>query len=76
VDAQPDIFVRHEYRTHLLDQSRAVIAKYLSVPTDTCVFTPNTSTGVDTILRNLIYEPGDMLVYLATGYESFKYTMQ
>jgi selenocysteine lyase/cysteine desulfurase len=76
VDAQPDIFVRYEYRTHLLDQSRAVIAKYLSVPTDTCVFTPNTSTGVDTILRNLIYEPGDVLVYLATGYESFKYTMQ
>lgn len=52
----------------LVDESRAAIANLLNVPTDTCVFVPNATTGVNTVLRNLVYVPGDVIVYFDTIY--------
>ena len=52
----------------LLDESRAAIANLLNVPTDTCVFVPNATTGVNLVLRNLVYEPGDVIMYFDTIY--------
>jgi hercynylcysteine S-oxide lyase len=75
-DAQPDAFVRYEYRDGILDECRAVVASYLNAPKEACVFVPNTSTGIDTILRNLVYEPGDVIICFATVYLSFEYTMK
>lgn len=46
------------------------------MPVETCVFVSNTTTGIDTILRNLIYEPGDVVISFATTYTSFKYTLR
>ena len=51
-----------------MDQSRAAIAEYLNAPVETCVFVPNATTGVNTILRNLVYEPGDVIIYFDTIY--------
>lgn len=75
VEARPDAFVRYKYRTGLLDECRAAIAHYLEVPTDTCVFTPNTSTGIDTILHNLVYSEGDVVICFNTIYVSYAYTL-
>lgn len=33
-----------------------------------CVFVPNASTGTNTVLRNLLYQPGDVIIYFATVY--------
>lgn len=33
-----------------------------------CVFVPNASTGTNTVLRNLVYQPGDVIIYFATVY--------
>jgi selenocysteine lyase/cysteine desulfurase len=66
-EARPDLFIRYDYKV-LLDESRAAIADLLNVTTDTCVFVPNATTGVNTVLRNLVYAPGDVIVYFDTIY--------
>ncbi|KAM3425227.1 hypothetical protein BST61_g7181 [Cercospora zeina] len=75
-EAQPDTFVRYEYRTNLLDASRRVIAEYLDVPVETCVYTVNASMGIDTVLRNIPYQPGDVILCFTSIYGSFGYTIQ
>lgn len=66
-ERRPDAFIRYEYGKRL-DESREAIAKYLHAPTSTCVFVPNATTGVNTALRNLVYHPGDVIIYFATIY--------
>lgn len=65
----PDIFIRYQY-PKLLAESRAAIASLLRVPTDTCVFVPNATTGVNTVLRNLTWNPDgkDVIVHFDTIY--------
>jgi len=53
-ESTPDPFIRYTY-PKLLDESRAAIAKFLNVPTDTIVFVPNATTGVNTVLRNIAW---------------------
>ena len=76
IEARPDAFVRYEYRTDLLDESRETIARYLNAPAVHCVLVPNASTAFDTILRNLIFNPGDVIICFATIYGSFENTVQ
>lgn len=66
-EARPDRFIRWDFKV-LLDESRAAVAKLLNVETDTCVFVSNATTGVNTVLRNLVYKPGDIIVYFDTIY--------
>lgn len=66
-EARPDEFIRYEY-PKLLDESRAAIAKYLHAPVDTITYIPNATTGVNTVLRNLEWHPGDKIIYFATIY--------
>lgn len=42
---------------------------------ETCVFVNNASTGVNTVLRNLVYRPGDYIIYFATIYGSCEKTV-
>ncbi|EAU33887.1 conserved hypothetical protein [Aspergillus terreus NIH2624] len=67
IEARPDPFIR--YRTpELLDASRAAVAKMLNVSRKECVFVKNATTGVNTILRNIPFQPGDVIVYFDTVY--------
>jgi selenocysteine lyase/cysteine desulfurase len=66
-EARPDAFIRYDFKA-LLDESRAAISNLLNVPVETCVFVPNATTGVNTVLRNLVYKPGDVIVYFDTIY--------
>lgn len=75
-ESQPDIYIRYQYRTKLLTESRHIVEDYLRAPRDTCVYVQNATTGVDTVLRNLIYQPGDVIVGFSILYESFKYTYE
>jgi selenocysteine lyase/cysteine desulfurase len=68
-NGRPDAAIRYENPDHL-DKSRAALAKYLHAPVETCVFVPNASTGVNTVLRNLVFKPNDVIVYFATIYSS------
>ena len=66
-EAAPDRFMRYTYSL-LLDAARASIAEQLKVPVDECVFTQNATSGVGVVLRNLVYERGDVIIYFDTIY--------
>ncbi|PKY01626.1 putative aminotransferase [Aspergillus campestris IBT 28561] len=66
-ESRTDPFIRRT-QPALLDESRRQIAQYLNVPTSTCVFVKNATTGVDTVLHNLPLGEGDVIVYFATVY--------
>ncbi|KAL2008627.1 hypothetical protein VTN00DRAFT_6821 [Thermoascus crustaceus] len=73
-EARPDAFFRWELPKGL-DVSRAAVAKLLHVPTEECVFVKNATTGVNTVLRNLLFKEGDVIVYFATVYGAIEKTI-
>ncbi|KAK5116566.1 hypothetical protein LTR85_009191 [Meristemomyces frigidus] len=73
-EAKPDKFIRYDY-PKLLDESREAVANYLNAPVSTCVFIPNATTGLNTVLRNMVYEPGDVIIYFATIYGACEKTV-
>ncbi|KAI0429436.1 pyridoxal phosphate-dependent transferase [Xylaria sp. FL1042] len=68
-EAMPDSYVRYEYPI-ILDECRAAMAKFVNAPTDTIVFVPNATTGVDTVLKNLTWNDDgkDEIIYFNTVY--------
>ena len=52
----------------MLDESRKAVAELLNAPVEGVVFVPNASTGTNTVLRNLVFSPGDVIIYFATVY--------
>lgn len=72
MEARPDPFIRYE-QPALLDASRAAIAAHLNVPTSTCVFVPNATMGVNTVLRALAWGDAktrktDEILFFSTVY--------
>jgi len=51
------------------------VAKLLHVPMEECVFVKNATTGVNTVLRNLVFKEGDVIVYFATIYGALEKTI-
>ena len=73
-DARPDTFLRYTY-PGLLEESRTAIAPLLGIAVDEVVFVPNATTGVNTVLRNLTYVPGDVIVFFSTIYGTCEKTV-
>jgi selenocysteine lyase/cysteine desulfurase len=42
---------------------------------ETCVFLQNATTGINTVLRNLVFNPGDVIVYFDTIYGACERTV-
>src|SRR6266487_1550287 len=59
---RPDTFIVFDL-PRLIDESRAAVAPLLGVPVDEVVYVPNATTGVNTVLRNLKWEEGDVIVH-------------
>ena len=51
----------------LLDNARTALAQFVGADADDLVFVPNTTSGVNTVLRSLTFAPGDEL--LVTNHE-------
>ncbi|OAG06052.1 PLP-dependent transferase [Paraphaeosphaeria sporulosa] len=66
-EAQPDDFIRYQYPKHN-DKARQALSKYLNVPTSELVFVQNATTGVNTVLRSLIFAPNEYILYSASIY--------
>ncbi|KAI0399345.1 pyridoxal phosphate-dependent transferase [Xylaria palmicola] len=68
-EAMPDSYIRYEYPV-ILDECRAAMAKFVNAPTDTIVFVSNATTGVNTVLRNLVWNDDgrDEILYFNTVY--------
>jgi len=55
--------------------SRKLIAPLLGAALDEVVLLPNATTGVNTVLRNLVYEEGDVIVFPETIYSACRGTV-
>lgn len=73
-DSNPDGYFRYEL-PRLLDRAREVVAELVKVPADEVVLVPNATMGVNTVLRNLRFAPGDKIVYLSTAYGACEKTV-
>ena len=51
----------------MLDQARAALAQFTGARPDDLVFVPNATSGVNTVLRSLVFDAGDEL--LVTDHE-------
>jgi selenocysteine lyase/cysteine desulfurase len=67
VEATPDKFIRYDYNKELI-AARIEIAQLVHAPLDTIVLVPNATSGIDTILRNIEYSPGDHILFFDTIY--------
>ncbi|KAI4127512.1 MAG: hypothetical protein LQ338_003170 [Usnochroma carphineum] len=74
-ELRPDAFFRYDLPKYI-DSARAAIAEYLGVDAGECVFVPNATTGVNTVLRSLIFEKGDVIVYFSTIYGACEKTVE
>ena len=66
-EARPDTFIRWDFPREL-DSSRAALATFLDVPASEVVLVQNATTGINTVLRSLRYEKGDIIIYFSTLY--------
>lgn len=73
-EARPDPFIRYDCLSSL-DESRAPIARLLNVSIDEVVFVPNATTGINTVLRSIKWEEGDVIVYFELIYGAIENTV-
>ncbi|KAJ5380501.1 uncharacterized protein N7496_002929 [Penicillium cataractarum] len=66
-DLRPDPYIRVQH-TKLLDEARGGVAKILNAAKDECVFVKNATTGVATVLYNLNFQAGEVVVYFEPVY--------
>lgn len=68
-EAKPDPFILYEYFT-LLDEAQEAMAKLVRAPRETIVFVPNATMGVNTVLRNIVWDDDakDEILYFDTIY--------
>jgi hypothetical protein len=74
ISPRPDTFLRYTY-PDLLEKSRSAVAPLLGVSMDEVVFVPNATTGVNTVLPNLVYQKGDVIVHFSTVYGACEKTI-
>lgn len=69
VEAAPDPFIALHFAGRLA-RSRSLVADMLRCPSDELVFVPNATTGIDTVLKNLAWKPGDVVLCYELIYDS------
>ncbi|EJD06673.1 PLP-dependent transferase [Fomitiporia mediterranea MF3/22] len=74
-EANPDRFYRSTY-VPLLNTVRAKVAELIGADTDDCVVVFNATHGVNTVLRNLIWQKEDIIVKTSVTYPSVARTIQ
>lgn len=60
-EQRPDGFIRFEFPA-LQDQSRDAISHFLNASSSEVVFVPNATTATNTVLRSLVWQPGDVIL--------------
>ncbi|KAI3316677.1 putative aminotransferase family protein [Xylariaceae sp. AK1471] len=71
VEAAPDRFISLDWASRL-KESRALAAGLLNCLTEDLVFVPNATTGVDTVLKNIPWEKGDVVLVYEIVYDSVR----
>lgn len=66
-ESQPDKFIRYVF-PEKLHQIRGEVASFLHADVDGVVLVPNATTGLNTVLRNLRFQPGDKIAFFSGIY--------
>ena len=61
VEANPDKFIRLTYEARWI-RCRERVAKLIGAEVDECVLVPNATHGVGTVLRNIDWKKGDVII--------------
>lgn len=61
LEHQPLAFFEQDYEP-LLDEARQALATFVGADPANLVFVPNATTGVNAVLRSLVFQPGDELL--------------
>ncbi|KAK8096985.1 aminotransferase family protein [Apiospora kogelbergensis] len=69
VEAAPDPFIALDF-SRRLTRPRELAAQMLRCPVDELVFVPNATTGIDTVLKNIVWQPGDVILCYEVVYSS------
>jgi isopenicillin-N epimerase len=69
LERQPVQFLVRELEAHW-DAARHTLAEFVGAPADDLVFVSNTTTGINTILRSLSFQPGDELMVTDQEYNA------
>jgi isopenicillin-N epimerase len=69
IERQPVQFLVRELEGHL-DSARQILAEFVGAPTSDLVFVPNTTTGVNAVLRSLNFQAGDELIVTDQEYNA------
>ncbi len=60
----------------LYDKARGVLAEFVGADTEDIVFVQNATSGVNTVLRSLRFEPGDELLTTNHDYKACRQTLE
>lgn len=73
-ESRVDTFMRFTFEKYL-DQSREAVAKVVNAPVESLAYVLNATTGMNTVLRDLVFQPGEHIVYMATTYGAVENTI-
>jgi isopenicillin-N epimerase len=75
LERRPLQFLVRELETHL-DAARGSLADFIGADADDVVFVPNATSGVNTVLRSLIFQPGDELLVTDYAYNACRNALE
>lgn len=74
VQQDPDGFVRYVYPERL-NAVRTLVADFLHADVDEIVLVPNATTGLNAVLRNMIFQQGDKIAHVQGIYGAIEKTI-
>ncbi|KAH9480077.1 Hercynylcysteine sulfoxide lyase [Psilocybe cubensis] len=69
IERNPDVFMRQKLLERI-DDARELVAPMLGADPSTCVFIPNISTGINTVLNNFQWTSSDVIVHTDSVFDS------
>jgi isopenicillin-N epimerase len=75
LERRPLQFLVRELEMHL-DAARGSLADFIGAEADDVVFVPNATSGVNTVLRSLIFQPGDELLVTNYAYNACRNALE
>ncbi|CAG8567661.1 5281_t:CDS:2 [Cetraspora pellucida] len=74
-ESNPDLWIRRNLEVELT-KARDAIAEFVNADADDVAFVLNSTTGINAVLKSLIYESGDKIIYFSTTHTAMKNSLQ